>query len=366
MRIEPPPPAVPPGRRGPMRKAAVDTTCLAAGAAPAARVRAVRAVPRRVRVPRHAVPGVARMPHAAARLPPRLAVRGSGPSAPACPGSTRAFAFANVAGGLAFVLTVGLVGVSRALSRRARLGCGAGSRRPATRPGCWRCTRRHGRCGSGCEGGAFTGLPWLQVGYAQIDAPAAGWLPVLGVHGAGALVCVRRRRARVRAVPPRPARSGVVRRRGGAVGRRARACAYRMGAAGGVAAEGRDRSGQHRAGPEVAPGDAGADPGAVCGADAGAFRRRPRGMAGVGDPRVPRCAQGVHVRAPGGSRRARAARSSPACRSGTVPAGPLPERGGRCSDRSPGSISSAASSRSESTCRSRSCSGRWRRRWGSG
>ncbi len=38
------------------------------------------------------------------------------------------------------------------------------------------------------RGVVFTGLPWLQVGYSQIDTPAARWLPLVGIHGVGILV----------------------------------------------------------------------------------------------------------------------------------------------------------------------------------
>lgn len=37
------------------------------------------------------------------------------------------------------------------------------------------------------RGTLFTGLPWLNAGYAHADGPYAGWLPVLGVYGAAFL-----------------------------------------------------------------------------------------------------------------------------------------------------------------------------------
>ena len=96
------------------------------------------------------------------------------------------FAFANVAGGLAFVLTVGLVACLALYP--AVLGwlavrfapAGDASRLLAVFPAAW-------TLWEWMRGWAFTGFPWLQVGYAQIDGPASGWLPVLGAHGAGAL-----------------------------------------------------------------------------------------------------------------------------------------------------------------------------------
>ena len=36
----------------------------------------------------------------------------------------------------------------------------------------------------------FTGFPWLNIGYTQIDAPLAGYAPLLGVYGVGWLVAL--------------------------------------------------------------------------------------------------------------------------------------------------------------------------------
>ncbi len=96
------------------------------------------------------------------------------------------FAFSNVPGALALVLTVGFVGCIALYP--AVLGwivvrvapAGDAPRLLAVYPAAW-------TLWEWLRGWAFTGFPWLQVGYSQIDAPASGWLPVIGVHGAGAL-----------------------------------------------------------------------------------------------------------------------------------------------------------------------------------
>ncbi len=107
------------------------------------------------------------------------------------------FAFSDVPGFLSPVLAAGFVAVVALFP--ALLGALIS---PATRA----MGRMEGRAGSAAfllvicpaawtlwewlRGSLFTGLPWLQVGYSQIDTPAAQWLPLVGIHGVGILVAL--------------------------------------------------------------------------------------------------------------------------------------------------------------------------------
>jgi len=48
----------------------------------------------------------------------------------------------------------------------------------------------------------FSGFPWLNIGYAHVDGPLAGWAPLLGVHGMALLAALA---AAALAAIPRPA-----------------------------------------------------------------------------------------------------------------------------------------------------------------
>ena len=95
------------------------------------------------------------------------------------------FQFGNVPGALALVLAAGLVACLALYPAvlgwvAARVApAGDAPRLLAVYPAAW-------TLWEWLRGWAFTGFPWLQVGYSQVDGPASGWLPVVGVHGAGA------------------------------------------------------------------------------------------------------------------------------------------------------------------------------------
>ena len=97
------------------------------------------------------------------------------------------FAFGNVHGPLALALTAALVGclaLYPALLGWVAVRIAPAGDRPrllAVYPAGWMLFEW-------LRGWAFTGVPWLQVGHSQIDAPASGWLPVIGAYGTGALV----------------------------------------------------------------------------------------------------------------------------------------------------------------------------------
>ena len=186
MQVDTPLPAVPPGRRSRTRELAAGAGCVAAGAALALSFAPFGLFP------------VAFVCLAALFLawrgcptPRRAFLRGwlfgLGSFGAGIAWVYESFAFADVAGALALVLTVGLVACLALYP--AVLGwiavriapAGDVPRLLAVYPAAW-------TLWEWLRGWALTGFPWLYVGYAQIDTPAAGWLPVAGVHGAGALV----------------------------------------------------------------------------------------------------------------------------------------------------------------------------------
>jgi len=109
--------------------------------------------------------------------------------------------YGNMAPWLAYLMT-GLLVVTMALyyglagALTARLGRDARASSPLLAfPAAWVLTEW-------LRGWLFTGFPWLAIGYTQIDAPLAGFAPLVGVYGisllsalsAGLLWCLMRRR----------------------------------------------------------------------------------------------------------------------------------------------------------------------------
>ena len=185
MRVESPRPAVPSVRRSRMRELAAGAGCLAAGA-----VLPLSFAPFGLFPVAFVSLAALFVAWRACRTPRRAFfcgwLFGIGAFGAGVSWVYESFGFADVSGALAFALTVGLVACLALYP--AVLGwivmraapAGDAPRLLAVYPAAWTLWEWF-------RGWAFTGFPWLQVGYAQIDGPASGWLPVLGAHGAGAL-----------------------------------------------------------------------------------------------------------------------------------------------------------------------------------
>lgn len=180
------PRSTPPGRRARTRGVAIDAGCVAAGAA-----LPLAFAPFGLFPVAFASLAALFLAWRTCRTPGRAFLRGwlfgVGAFGVGLSWIDESFAFANVAGALAFVLAVGLVACLALYP--AVLGwivvrlapAGDAPRLLAVYPAAW-------TLWEWLRGWAFTGFPWLQVGYSQIDSPAWGWLPVAGAHGAGAVV----------------------------------------------------------------------------------------------------------------------------------------------------------------------------------
>ena len=180
------PPSAPPGRRTRAREVAVGVACVAAGAA-----LALAFAPFELYLVAFVSVAALFLAWRGCRAPRRAFLRGwffgLGSFGAGISWIYESFAFANVGDALACVLTVGLVGclalypavLGWMVVRVVPAGSDA-TRLLAVYPAAW-------TLWEWLRGWAFTGFPWLQLGYSQIDAPASGWLPVVGVHGAGAV-----------------------------------------------------------------------------------------------------------------------------------------------------------------------------------
>ena len=194
MQVESPRPA-PSGRRARARGVAFDAACVAAGAA-----LPLAFAPFGLFPVAFASLATLFLAWRGCRTPRRAGLRGwlfgIGAFGTGLSWIYESFGFSEVPGALALVLTVGFVGclalypavlgwivvriAPAGLRGSPRKRGGDASRLLAVYPAAW-------MLWEWLRGWAFTGLPWLQVGYAQIDGPASGWLPVIGALGTGAL-----------------------------------------------------------------------------------------------------------------------------------------------------------------------------------
>ncbi len=91
-------------------------------------------------------------------------------------GPFAALATGTLAAGLALLPAL-------ALAVAARCGRPATARRALALAAAW-------TLAEWLRGVVFTGMPWLSTGYAHTDGPLAGYAPVLGVYGVGAVACL--------------------------------------------------------------------------------------------------------------------------------------------------------------------------------